>query len=76
MKVTKKILAMFSLFILMAVPVSSFASSDMGEAVRNTGHSDPIAPVLLGLIIIFGLFPIFWLPDGYIITGHDSGLPF
>ncbi len=52
MKVTKKILAMFSLFILMAVPVSSFASSDMGEAVRNTGHSDPIAPVLLGLIII------------------------
>lgn len=35
-----------------AFPLMSFANSEGGEAARNVSHSDPVAPVLFGLIII------------------------
>ncbi|MEA2098174.1 MAG: cation:proton antiporter [Patescibacteria group bacterium] len=52
MKVTKKFLSLVILFLLVSIPIISFASSESGHIVQNSGHSDPIAPVLIGLIII------------------------
>ena len=51
MKVTKKFLSLVALFLLISVPVISYASSGVKHAA-SSGHSDPIAPVLLGLIVV------------------------
>ncbi len=51
MKVTKKFLSLVALFLLISVPVISCASSGVKHAA-SSGHSDPIAPVLLGLIVV------------------------
>ncbi|MCK5085587.1 cation:proton antiporter [Candidatus Parcubacteria bacterium] len=52
MKVTKKFLFLIIIFLLSSVPIISFASLEADHIVQNSGHSDPIAPVLIGLIII------------------------
>lgn len=52
MKIARKFIALMFVFALMIVPLISFASSEAGGATQSASHSDPIAPVLLGLIII------------------------
>lgn len=52
MKITKKFLFLIIIFLLSSVPIISFAGSEADHIVQNSGHSDPIAPVLIGLIII------------------------
>lgn len=49
MKINKKFLAAMSILFLVAVPIISFANT---ETVQGAGHSDPIASVILALIII------------------------
>ncbi len=48
----KKILSLVLLLVVVAVPLLSFANSENGNVAQNISHSDPIAPVLFGLIII------------------------
>jgi len=48
MKVTKKFLSLILIIVLVSTPFVSYASSEAG----HIDHSDPIAPVMLGLIII------------------------
>ena len=49
MKIKKEFLAVISILLLAVVPIISFANT---EAMQGAGHSDPIAPVILALIII------------------------
>jgi len=51
MKITKKFLSYGLVVLLIISPFISYASSDV-EHAASSGHSDPIAPVLFGLIII------------------------
>ena len=51
MKITKKFLLSGVIVLLAISPFISYASSEVGHT-SSSGHSDPIAPVLLGLIII------------------------
>lgn len=51
MRITKKILLSSIIALLVIFPFISYASSEIGQT-SSSGHSDPIAPVLLGLIII------------------------
>ena len=48
MKIINKFLSLALIIFLTSIPLISFASSQEGEIV----HSDPIAPVILGLIVI------------------------
>ena len=48
----KKILSFVLLFTAAAVPLFSFASLGNENAAQGISHSDPVAPVLFGLIII------------------------
>lgn len=48
----KKILLLVSLFAVAVAPLFSFASSGNENVAQGVGHSDPIAPVLFGLIIV------------------------
>lgn len=52
MKIIKKFLSLAALFLLVVVPVISYASSETDYEVQGLGHSDPVAPILLGLIIV------------------------
>ncbi len=47
----KKILSLALLFSAIAFPLLSYANPEI-ESVAHNGHSDPVAPVILGLIII------------------------
>ena len=47
----KKITSLVLLFMTAATPLISLASSETASVAQN-GHSDPIAPVILGLIVI------------------------
>ena len=49
MKINKKFLAVINILFLAVVPIISFANT---KTVQGAGHSDPIAPVILALIII------------------------
>ena len=51
MRIIKKILLSSIIALLVIFPFISYASSEVGQT-SSSGHSDPIAPVLLGLIII------------------------
>ncbi len=51
MKITKKFLSYGLIALLVMSPFISYASSEV-EHAASSGHSDPIAPVLFGLIII------------------------
>ena len=51
MRITKKIILSSIIALLVIFPFISYASSEVGQT-SSSGHSDPIAPVLLGLIII------------------------
>jgi len=52
MKSKKKFFGLVSVLFLLAFPVISLANSQLGEATQKVGHSDPIAPVILSLIVI------------------------
>jgi len=52
MKNIKKFFCAGIALTIFAFPLISLANSEAGSAVNNAHHSDPIAPVLLGLIII------------------------
>ena len=52
MKKVKKLLFLIVLFVTGAIPLLSNASSEIKDTTQNASHSDPIAPVLLGLIIV------------------------
>jgi len=48
----RKISSLILLFTVAAVPLFSFANSGNENIARGVAHSDPVAPVLFGLIII------------------------
>ncbi len=52
MKITNKFFSLMSVLFLVLIPVVSFASSQEGSTASSIGHSDPIAPVILGLMVI------------------------
>ena len=52
MKIKKKFLLVVSILFLAVIPIISFANTQTGGAAQSAGHSDPIAPVILALIII------------------------
>ncbi|MBW6440876.1 cation:proton antiporter [Patescibacteria group bacterium] len=52
MKSTKNFFQLLSILFLVFLPIITLANSPAREATQKVGHSDPVAPVILGLIII------------------------